>query len=883
MIQRDTLLASLLAAAVLLGVTFAVVHGTAISVQAVHGANQSAAPALEFGGPGCASQTGACSVSGHSDCGAGCVGSNGCREYPGQSCGSGKELCACAPDWRASISGTLTIIKGQSTTLTATASGSSGGNSYAWTYGTTSCSTSLGSSSSVVVAPATNTLYCVDITDSYGDASTASVQVTVLPSHPVAAAPTPNPAPLDAGQTATLRSSVTFGTQPYSYEWYYSTTSISTCASGLAAAPGANLQPTYTFNPSTFSSFPVWICYQVTDSESTPWTSNSPADKVTLNGAIGAGGATPLSQSIDAGQAATLTATPSGGSQPYTYQWYEDAYGSTPPTTCAVTGAPWAQVSGATSQVLSATPPSNTAYCYTLGDSSVGTPVAAATSIVPSLVTVNPALTAAPITPSTPVITYGGSGVTLSSHASGGTPPYTYEWYAEIPGVSGCGPPYGSTGYPGAIYAVNPPGNTFYCYAVTDSATIPVTVVSPPDEVVVNVPATVAYNACGFAGSASNVGYINAHNWVGINTAIILLTIMIAAFIYSISGLMPSTLREKFRGASRYEVIQAVVSILIVVILVLFATSMCFVGESIASSVTNGHAFITNPADYTGPFTYAETYVQVLLFSSGLGLVTNLYATAVEYSIEAEVYEGILGAFSQILQFIKGLTQTVNPTSFLQFSVTTGYTLAMVFLAYTELFTGVYATAVVITFGGLFLLWLILFITYSIALTILVPVSIVMRSFGFVGPRLREASDQLLGLAIAFYFILPLMLSFNNYVVGWIYTYSNPAYVGTYSIGSLPSSSVFSGGPPNTGLGNLPGELGGLISGGDGGAFGIGVLWTAPTDAYVLGNETAQYLFQGVVLVALDFAVTLGCAIGLSKALGAINGLVSSGPIWGKT
>ena len=49
-------------------------------------------------------------------------------------------------------------------------------------------------------------------------------------------------------------------------------------------------------------------------------------------------------------------------------------------------------------------------------------------------------------------------------------------------------------------------------------------------------------------------------------------------------------------------------------------------------------------------------------------------------------------------------------------------------------------------------------------------------------------------------------------------------------------------------------------------------------NGYVL--ETAQYLFQGIFLIAIDVAITVGFAVGLNRGLNSIGQLLAVGPFW---
>lgn len=272
--------------------------------------------------------------------------------------------------------------------------------------------------------------------------------------------PTPKSPTVDAGQTLTLTSAASGGTQPYSYQWYKGV--YSQCQSDTAISGAVNV--TFSFVPPTNA----YYCYQVTDSASPHATAASSTDLVEVNSTPQAGAVTPASPTVDLGQSVTLAAHPSAGAPPYSYQWYS---GSSSP--CSTDTA----IAGATGPTYLASPTSNASFCYVLGDSAVGSPAVFADSPLDAVV-VNPALTAGPVTPATPTIDSGQS-VTLYSDASGGTPSYVYQWSAGSSGTcSGDDPIIGATA---ASFTATPSTSTYYCYSVSDGSTNSPTVLSPTD------------------------------------------------------------------------------------------------------------------------------------------------------------------------------------------------------------------------------------------------------------------------------------------------------------------------------------------------------------------------------------------------------------------
>ena len=166
----------------------------------------------------------------------------------------------------------------------------------------------------------------------------------------------------------------------------------------------------------------------------------------------------PSSVTIDQGQSFALTANPSDGVAPYSYQWLQEAPGA----------GSYTPIGGATSQTYTfATTTSTTTggwkFEVTMTDAD-GYSVTSGSDTV----TVKPALVAGSVTPS-PAIVDSGRSVSLQSAASGGTGSYSYQWYTA-PSSGACSP--SDTAISGATsssYSASPTLNTFYCYILIDT------------------------------------------------------------------------------------------------------------------------------------------------------------------------------------------------------------------------------------------------------------------------------------------------------------------------------------------------------------------------------------------------------------------------------
>src|SRR5208337_3463295 len=308
---------------------------------------------------------------------------------------------------------------------------------------------------------ASTTYYCYVVTDSATTPTSAGSvwDKVVVNSALVAGAVTPSGPTYDVGQTATLTSHPSLGTSPYTYQWYSSASGSGACNAGTMIASATSS----TYAAPTGSTGTTYYCYVVTDSATTPTSAGSAWDKVIVNAALVAGGVTPSSPTYDVGQTATLTSHASSGTGSYSFQWYSSATGSGACNAGTLIGS-------ATSSTYAAPTGSAgiTYYCYVVTDSAT-TPTSAGSAW--DLVTVSTALVAGGVTPGSPTYDVGQTA-TLMSHASVGTPPYTYQWYSSATGSGACnaGTLIGSA--TSSTYAA-PTGSastTYYCYVVTDSA-----------------------------------------------------------------------------------------------------------------------------------------------------------------------------------------------------------------------------------------------------------------------------------------------------------------------------------------------------------------------------------------------------------------------------
>jgi parallel beta-helix repeat protein len=241
----------------------------------------------------------------------------------------------------------------------------------------------------------------VEVTDSVGVSGLTFASVTVN-KQPSVIISIPS-VTMDFGQSQPFTCNVSGGTSPYSYQWYLNGTQV----------PGATGSE-WMFVPSSSGSFTVYL--NVTDSAGQVATSNNVL--ITVNRQLSVI-ISSSSVTMDFGQSQLFNSTVSGGTSVYLYQWY-------------LNGSP---VSGATDITWTFTPASAGSYTVYLNVTDSVSAVAMSNSIP---VTVNEPLSIS-IT-STSVAMDTGQSHLFTSIVSGGTSPFTYQWYlngSEVQGATG--------------------------------------------------------------------------------------------------------------------------------------------------------------------------------------------------------------------------------------------------------------------------------------------------------------------------------------------------------------------------------------------------------------------------------------------------------------
>lgn len=287
---------------------------------------------------------------------------------------------------------------------------------------------------------------------------------------------------IDIGQDTLQTANPSQGTQPYvNYQWY-------TIAG--STAPGCTAQNTITSaTSSTYLGAPTTTnsyAYKVSDSASLAAnTACSSGDTVTVN-AMPTANAILSNTLLDSGQTVTITLQTSGGRSPFTANLV-NVTGSIKQGAANVLVFTIAGSNAISFTALTST--NNNQFTYVYNAIDYGTTTNDPFNSIYNTITVNTVLmtTGTPL-PSSPKIDLGQQISLTASAATGGTQPYSYQWYSNYGSSVTCSG--AGNAISGAITlspsAFGPTTINSYAVLVTDDATTAVTQCSSGDTVTVN-------------------------------------------------------------------------------------------------------------------------------------------------------------------------------------------------------------------------------------------------------------------------------------------------------------------------------------------------------------------------------------------------------------
>jgi hypothetical protein len=383
---------------------------------------------------------------------------------------------------------------------------------------------------------------------------------------------------------------------------------------------------------------------------------------------------------------------------------------------------------------------------------------------------------------------------------------------------------------------------------------------------------TLIASTCAYGGGGSYVT-----GFLGINYIVILVSFMVLALIYMLGKLLPGATRGKLTEAARAEIPQLLISVIIIAALLATSQIACGVSTSMARSLIPAAGVPSG----LSPFGFADYYVGNLALNTGLRLLTTIYSLGITYSIDARIFQA-LGTQLDIPDI------SVIDTPIFEANVTYGYDAGITYGIMADDFFAVLAPLVTLTVGMLFLQYLALPIIQYTAFVVLLPIAIALRSLSFTGGRLRSTANAVLAIAIALYIIYPLTIAFDSYAVSWIFSPSNPEYGctsclgSTYALASLPTS-LFSNIPLSgeVTLGPVSVPLS-VLSNFLGSSAGTYLTSLSPpvmmSQLHTLITQISQFIFIAVVLFAVNISITIGFAMGLTRALD--SGIEGAASFW---
>ncbi len=359
--------------------------------------------------------------------------------------------------------------------------------------------------------------------------------------------------------------------------------------------------------------------------------------------------------------------------------------------------------------------------------------------------------------------------------------------------------------------------------------------------------------------------YVNS--WLGPSIIVILTAFLIIAIIYMLSGIFQSSLRSKMRVMVKSEVVQLVISAVIIAILIGSAATACNISASISQSLVKSSL---------NPIQYSEYYIGNLSMNTGLKLLSYLYTTSIVYGIDA-----------RILHIIGNSFNFFQTRAVLGIELDFGVNLSIPYGFLAALYTGILSPFLIIVIGMLLLQYILLPLIQYTAFTVVLPVTLIVRSIAYIGTSrgLRSAANALLAIAIAFYLIYPLTIGLDSLIVHWIYSSANPTFTylqSTLQFNQIPStflSTTASTLTGPTGFGFSTQSISSLLNSAS--TLGIAKFLNpinVPQEANFIITTMAQFIFVGIFLFALNMGITVAFALSLSKALDA--GIDGAGSFW---
>lgn len=394
--------------------------------------------------------------------------------------------------------------------------------------------------------------------------------------------------------------------------------------------------------------------------------------------------------------------------------------------------------------------------------------------------------------------------------------------------------------------------------------------------------------------------------WLPVNLILVLMGFAVISLIYAVGSMVPRA-RSVIPQLAKAEITQLILSLIIIMVLATTVVSVCNISAATSKSLTGTKL---------DQFQFANYYIGNLTFGTGLGLLSNIYASSIQLYITGQVYNDLWSVLNTVgvTGLVNKVTSLFTRSAFLgalSQNIVTSTQPGIVFSLIGDVYIGVFGTVVVVAVTFLLTQWIFIILIEYLAFMVVLPAGLILRvvvAGGAGGPGLRQVANLLIALSIALYIVYPMTIAFDAYAVHWIFSSSNPSYqyLGyTYTLPNInPGSSFFaispctSSSPTAAACGSSPAATAFGLTTPTLAAFttnfyqltitnilfhSLGTIFGSyaylPQQIQIMTNQVAEFLFVSLVMFGLDLTITFAFAISLAKALTA--GVENEMPFWG--
>ena len=390
--------------------------------------------------------------------------------------------------------------------------------------------------------------------------------------------------------------------------------------------------------------------------------------------------------------------------------------------------------------------------------------------------------------------------------------------------------------------------------------------------------------------------YNGTTSWLEINILVIVVSFIGIGLLFMSSRFFGENIKAKLTGITKMEIIQAFISIIIVAALVASANAACGFFQSVApppgSTPQNYKGALTCPlstvsASGTDPFSYAESYVGQLAFQTGPNLAVASYSTAFSTGVLSGLWTSVGSAVGSLLT--SAVAPALDEIPYVKMEFPIGFDMGIAYGLLSDAYIMYLIPLIVVATSVMFVQYVALIAIQSLAFAILLPIALILRAVSVIASPVRIAANSLIAISIAMYLIYPLTIAFDAYAINWMFTTCIPGSApgscnpsasficATYNPQNINTACDLANNPPIFKSGSslcleswLEQSLGGL---GDLVAPG-GLSTQILTDV----NGISEYVFDALLMFAINISITIAFAMGLAKSLN--NGVEGAATFW---